>query len=188
MHTAPARQTLVIQRRGVSRHHDLAWHGLEQLQQLEMVRLLVVESVSASPSAGAPQVRRVAVDQLRALIVVLGQKPVGAPVNELNARVALELRERLCVAIDADVAQRRRLAFHDRAPTEMRLDVGVVGRHHGDEGLTQTRGRLRPKITHPPCSHRLYGSRTLAMGRYAVKTHSTTGASPGVDALAAMRS
>ena len=51
---------------------------------------------------------------------------MGAAVNELHGVVAFERIERLCVAVDADVAQRRRLAPHERAPTEMGLDVGVL--------------------------------------------------------------
>ena len=47
-------------------------------------------------------------------------------VDELDGVVALELAERPRVAVDADVVQRRRLAPHDRAPTEMGLDVGVL--------------------------------------------------------------
>ena len=45
---------------------------------------------------------------------------------EFDRVIALELAERLRVAVDADIAQRRCLASHDRAPTEMRLDVGVL--------------------------------------------------------------
>ena len=44
-----------------------------------------------------------------------------------------------------------------RATTEMGLDVGGVGRHHRDEGLTQPRRRLRPEVGHLHRSHRLYG-------------------------------
>ena len=51
---------------------------------------------------------------------------MGAAVDELDGVVAIELPERPRVAVDADVVQRRRLAPHDRAPTEMGLDVGVL--------------------------------------------------------------
>ena len=99
-----------------------------------MVRL-VVEPVTLLGGASAPQIRRVAVDELRALERILAQEPVGAAVNQLHGVVVFECIERPGVAVDADVAQRRRLAPHDRAPTEMGLDVGVMrGR---DEGLTQ---------------------------------------------------
>ena len=68
----------------------------------------------------------IAVEELRALERILAQEPVGAAVDELHGVVALELAERPRVAVDADVVQRRRLAPHDRAPTEMGLDVGVL--------------------------------------------------------------
>ena len=96
-----------------------------------------------------------------------------AAVDELNGVVALELAERARVAVDADVVQRRRLAPHDRAPTEMGLDVGVMRGHHRDEGLTQPRGRLRPKVAHSRHSHRLYGSLNIATRRYDVKNNAT---------------
>ena len=111
--------------------------------------------------------------QLRALERRLAQEPVRAAVNEFNAVVALEPIERACISVDADVAQRRRLAPHDRASTEMGLDVGVMRRHHRDEGLTQPRGRLRPEVAHLRHSHRLYGSLNIATRRYDVKDDST---------------
>ena len=80
--------------------------------------------------AGFPRlalpVRRVAVEELRALERILAEEPVRAAVDELDGVVAIELAERPRVAVDADVVQRRRLAPHDRAPTEMGLDVGVL--------------------------------------------------------------
>ena len=93
--------------------------------------------------------------------------------DKLDAVVALELAERPCISVDADVVQRRRLAPHDRAPTEMGLDVGVMRGHHRDEGLTQPRGRLRPEVAHSPHSRRLYGSRNIGTRRYDVKDDST---------------
>ena len=99
-----------------------------------------------------------------------------AAVDELDGVVALELAERPRVAVDADVVQRRRLAPHDRAPTEMGLDVGVMRGHHRDEGLTQPRGRLRPEVghsRHSRHSRRLYGSRNIAPRRYDVKNNAT---------------
>ena len=138
-----------------------------------MVRLLVVEPVAALGGAGALQIRRVAVEELRALERILAQEPVGAAVDELDGVVALELPERPRVAVDADVVQRRRLAPHDRAPTEMGLDVGVMRGHHRDEGLTQPRGRLRPEVAHSPHSRRLYGSRNIGYRRYDVKDDAT---------------
>ena len=103
-HTAPAGKVRVVQRRGVARQHDLTRQRLEQFQQFNMVRLLVVEAVAALTGAGVQQVRRVAVDQLRTPIVVLGQKPVRAAVNALHRVVALELGECPRVPVDADVA------------------------------------------------------------------------------------
>ena len=51
---------------------------------------------------------------------------MGTAVDEFDGVVALERIERAGVAVDGDVAQRRRLALHDRTPTEMGLDVGVL--------------------------------------------------------------
>ena len=138
-----------------------------------MVRLLVVEPVAVPRATGALQIRRVAVEELRALERILAQEPVGAAVDELDGVVALELAERPRVAVDADVVQRRRLAPHDRTPTEMGLDVDVMRGHHRDDGLTQPRGRLRPKVAHPRRAHHLYGSRNIATRRYDVKDDST---------------
>ena len=69
------------------------------------------------------QIRRVTVDELRSLEVELAQIPVGTAVDELDGVVALERRKRTRIEVDADVAQRRRLAPHDGTPTEMRLDI-----------------------------------------------------------------
>ena len=115
------------------------------------------------------QIRRVAVEELRALERELGQILVGAAVNELDGVVALERIERAGIPVNADVAQRRQLALHDGTPTEMRLDVSAVRRHHRDEGLTQPRRCLRPEVAHPLNSHRLYESRNIATRRYDVK-------------------
>ena len=115
----------------------------------------------------------VAVEELRALERELGEEPVGAAVHELDGVVALERIECAGIAVDADVAQRRGLALHNRAPAEMRLDIGSVRRHHRDEGLTQPRGRLRPEVAHLPRPHRRYGSRTIATRRYDVNDATT---------------
>ena len=77
-------------------------------------------------AAGALQIRRVAVEELRPLERELGEEPVGAAVNEFDRVVALERIECAGVAVDGDVAQRRGLAFHNRTPTEMGLDVGAL--------------------------------------------------------------
>ena len=62
--------------------HHLTPHALEKLQQLDMVRLLVVEPVAVLGGAGMLQIRRVAVEEFRAHERVLAQEPVGAAVNE----------------------------------------------------------------------------------------------------------
>ena len=97
---APPLKAFLVQRRAIPRDHHLTGHRLEQLQQLDMVRLLVVEPVAALRGAGAPQIRRVAVEELRALERILAEEPVGAAVDELDGVVALELAERPRVAVD----------------------------------------------------------------------------------------
>ena len=52
-----------------------------------------------------PQIRRVAVEELRALERILAQEPVRAAMDKLDAVVALELAERPCISVDADVVQ-----------------------------------------------------------------------------------
>ena len=186
---APARKALVVQRRRVARDHHLTRQRIEQRKQRDVVRLLVVEPIPPARGAGALQIRRVAVDELGAFELELGQIPVGTAVHELDGVVALERIERAHIEVDADVAQRRRLAPHDGAPTEMGLDVGVVRRHHRNQGLTQPRGRLRPEVAHPRGSRRRYGSRTLATRRYDVKPTTqgperlTEGATPAMRSI-----
>ena len=94
--------------------------------------------------------------------------------HELHGIVALELGKRSRVTIDADVAQRRRFALHDRTAAEMRFKLGVVGRHHGNQRLTQPRGRLGTEISHLPRSRSLCGSHTIAMRPYEVKNKDAT--------------
>ena len=72
---------------------------------------------------GVPEIGRIAVDQLRAVEPKLRQEALAAAVNQLGRIVAGEPGQRLRVHVDADVAQRRRLALHDRARAEMGLDV-----------------------------------------------------------------
>ena len=83
----------------------------EKLQPLLVVRLLVVEPIPPLRAAGALQIRRVAVEEFRALERELGEEPVRATVNELDGVVALERIKRAGIAVNADVAQRRRLAL-----------------------------------------------------------------------------
>ena len=173
LHAPPLRKPFVVQRRAIPRDHHLTRQRREKLQQLHVVGLLVVEPISSLRATGAPQIRRVAVDEFRTLERELGEEPVGAAVNELDGVVALERIECADIAVDADVAQRRGLTLHNRTPTEMGLDVGRVRRSHRDEGLTQPRGRLRPEVAHPLNSHRLYGSCNIATRRYDVKDAAT---------------
>ena len=80
----------------------------------------------AAPRWRAGPVRRVAVEELRALERILAQEPVGAAVDELDGVVALELAERPRVAVDADVVQRRRLAPHSRLASSGRIDRSAI--------------------------------------------------------------
>ena len=113
----------------------------------------VVQAIIAQPVGTLAELLESDHDEETALAVYSG---------ELDGVVAIELPERPRVAVDADVVQRRRLAPHDRAPTEMGLDVGVMRGHHRDEGLTQPRGRLRPEVAHSPHSRRLYREASCA--------------------------
>ncbi len=146
---APVAELLIVQRRGVAAEDHLAGQALEQRQQLQMILLLVVEAVTSLRAAGMMQVRGVAVDELAALIVVLAQKPVSAAVDHLHGVVAPKPSQRPRIQIDADAAQRGRLALHDRPAAQMGLDVGIVWRHQGDNRLAQPGGRLRSEI----CAH-----------------------------------
>ena len=163
----------MAQRGSVPRDHHLTRHLSEKLQQFLVVGFLVVEPIPPLRAASALQIRRVAVDELRAFERELAEEPVGTAVNGLDRVHALERIERASVAVDADVAQRRGLALHNRTPTEMGLDVGGVRRHHRNQGLAQPRGRLRPEIAYSRRSHRRYGSRTIATRRYDVNAAET---------------
>ena len=158
----------------------MTWQGqgLEQLQQLDVIGLPVIEAIATSRGAGAHQVGWVAVDQLRAPIVVLGQKPVRAAVNALHGVVAVKRRQSPPIEVDTDVVQRRRLALHDRAATEVGLDVGVVRRHHGNDRLAQPRGRLRSEIAHSQRSRNPYGVHTIETKPYDVKRNPTDACDP----------
>ena len=39
------------------------------------------------------------------------------------------------IPVDADVVQRSGLALHDGPAAQVGLDVGIMRRHHGDDGL-----------------------------------------------------
>ena len=170
LHAPPLRKPFVVQRRAIPRDHHLTRQRREKLQQLHVVGLLVVEPISSLRATGAPQIRRVAVDEFRTLERELGEEPVGAAVNELDGVVALERIE--CARTSRSMPMLRNaggLCFMIAPHTEMGLDVGRVRRSHRDEGLTQPRGRLRPEVAHPLNSHRLYGSCNIATRRYDVK-------------------
>ena len=115
-----------------------------------MIRLFVIVAVTLRPAAHPVQIRRIAVDQLPPFKGKLGQKPVCAPVDELDRVVAAETLDRPCVQINADVPERGWLALHDRRAAQMRLDVDVVRRHHRDQRLAQPRRGLRPEPRHLP--------------------------------------
>ena len=54
--TTPARQHLVVERRGMARDHHLAGQILEQVQERDMVDLLVVEAIAPCRTAGRVQI------------------------------------------------------------------------------------------------------------------------------------
>jgi hypothetical protein len=60
---------------------------------------------------------------------------VGAAGDLLDRVVALEAGHGPLIAVDANVAQGRRLALHDGPAAQMGLDIGVVWRHQGDDRL-----------------------------------------------------
>ena len=81
----------------------MAGQSLEQPQQLDVVGLLIVEAVAAGRGAGVQQVRRIAVDELTALEVVLGEKPLSAAVDLLHRVMAVKALERPRIEINANV-------------------------------------------------------------------------------------
>ena len=148
-HAAPAAEQPVVGRRRISRHHHRTRQPLEQFQQRRVVRVPVVVPVAARRLARAAQVRRIAVHQLRTIERELRQVRVAVAVHQFDRIVALEPRQRAAVQVDADVAQRQRLAPHDRAAAQVRLDVHRVRRHQRNQRLTQPRRRLRsePRVS-----------------------------------------
>ncbi len=114
-----------------------------------MIGLRVVIAVAPLRLAGGVQIGRVGVNQFVARKRELGQQAVAAPVHQFHLVLAAERADRAGVAINADVPQRRRLALHDRAATEMGLDLGGMRRHGRDQRLAQTRGRLRSVPSSP---------------------------------------
>ena len=68
------------------------------------------------------------------------------PIDEVHWVGALESGKGPQIDVDADIVQRRRISLHDRPTAKVRLYVGVMRRHHGDDGLAQPGGCLRTKI------------------------------------------
>ena len=147
----PTREALIVQRRGVAGENHVARQTFKQLEKLEVVPFLVIKAIAAARTARRVQIRRVAVDQLPALIVIVGQEPVRAAVHQLHRVGAAEPLQRTLIPIDPDITQRRRLALHDRPAAEVSLDIGVMRRHQRDNRLTQARGRLRSEIRSHRC-------------------------------------
>ncbi|WP_237251642.1 hypothetical protein [Thioalkalivibrio nitratireducens] len=136
-----------------------------------MVGLLVFKSIAPPRGAGGMQIRRITVDQFPALEIEPGQKRMRAGVHLLDRIGARKLPQCLRVQVDANIAQRRRLALHDRPTTEMGFDVGVVRRHQGNDRLAQPDRRLRTEIAAhrtPPIP--VIMETTIAATRYTVKS------------------
>ena len=112
----------------------------------------------------------VAVDQFGTAIIVVLEKMVCTFVDQLHGIVAGKIGQGSRIKVNADVAHRGRLAFHDRTAAKMGFNIGVVRRHHGNDGLAQARGRLRPKIVAQSfCSDPLYWISRIDGARYVVK-------------------
>ncbi len=80
------------------------------------------------------------------ILASLKNGPLREEIDRIVTRKACQCP---LIEIDADIAQRQWLALHDRPTTEVRLDVGLVRRHHRDNGLTQAGGRLGSEV----CAH-----------------------------------
>ena len=145
---APAGQMRIIERRGMTRHHHLAGQGLEQDQQPDMIRFRHLEAVAAGRAAGGLQIGGIGIDQLGALEGEGREEIMGAAMHPFDRVVTAEGRQCPFVEIDADIAHRRRLAFHDRPAAEMALDIGRVRRHQRNQRLAQAGCCLRSEISH----------------------------------------
>ncbi len=82
---------------------------------------------------------------------------MSATVNTLDGIVAMKLLQRPGVALNADTAQRRWFALHDRTAAKVGLDVGVMRGHQAE--VTAHRGR----------SASTSWSGSIGAGHYAVK-------------------
>ena len=158
---APAGQVLIVQHRGISREDHLAGQRFQQRKQLAVIASFVVEAVAPAGTTRRVQIRRIAVNEFPPLIVKVRQESMRTAMHPLHRIGALEGLQRPFIALDADVAQRGRLALHDRPAAEVTLDIGIVRRHQGDDRLTQPRGRLGSEI----CAHRRRACAFLKMGR-----------------------
>ena len=129
--------------------HDLAGQRLQDGEELHMVGVRAVVAAAPLRPARRPRAGRVAAGRLAAVEVEAGQERAGAAVAELDRMAAAEAVDRPAVGVDADVAQRRRLALHDGAAPGMRLDICVMRGHASDDGLRETGRGLGPE----PCRH-----------------------------------
>ncbi len=114
-----------------------------------MVGVRAVVAAAPLRPARRPRAGRVAAGRFAAVEVEAGQERAGAAVAELDRMAAAEAVDRPAVGVDADVAQRRRLALHDGAAPGMRLDICVMRGHAADDGLRETGRGLGPE----PCRH-----------------------------------
>lgn len=96
-----------------------------------MAGVRIVETVTPPRPARRPHIGRVAVDPLAPGESEIRQKTMRAAVVKFNRGVAAEPVNRPAVKINADIAQSRGLALHDR--------------------LAQTRRRLRSIPCRHPC-------------------------------------
>jgi len=110
-----------------------------------MVLLGVLEAIAPSRATGLVQVGRVAVDQLPAVNGNAARKRWAQPWTFFHRVVALQALQHPLIQIDADVAQRRRLALHDRPAAQVGLDVGVVGGIRAMIGWHKPEVALEPK-------------------------------------------
>ena len=74
---------------------------------------------------------------------------MAAVVPQLDRILAIELINGAGVCINADIAQSRRLSFHDRATPEMRLEVDRMRRHQRNDRLMQPGRGLGSQICVP---------------------------------------
>ena len=119
------RETFTAKRRWIAGDHHLTGKAPEQLEKRDMVGLTVVVAVATCRLAGGMQIGRIAINQLCALEGKVGQETVRTSADQLDRVITGEVRKRPPVEIDPDIAQRRRLALHDRAATKMGFDIGA---------------------------------------------------------------